>query len=68
MDWLVDPRGIFLEDEVTERHLFLRVYLHIVFINIAMKRSLDEAFLRVKVDDDLGGIVKSHEESILARR
>ena len=68
MDWLVDPRGVFFEDEITERHGFPPVCLHIVFINIAMKRSLDEAFLMVKVDDDLGGIVKSHEESILARR
>ena len=64
IDWLVDSKDISLEHEGTKRHGFIRLYFIIVLINVVMKFSHDVAGLRFKVDDDLGGIGITLEESI----
>ena len=38
--------------------------LYIMFITVALKSSLDVAGLRVKLDDNFGGVGIPHEESI----
>ena len=61
---MVGSREILLEHEVNNRHGFLRVYFHIIFINVTMKNCLDETEIRVEVNISFGGIGISHEETI----
>ena len=53
---MVDFRGIFFENEVTNRHRCLWVKFNIIFINVEMKISLDTPGIRVKGDNDFGVI------------
>ena len=62
---MVDYKGVFLENEGTNRHVLIGLKLYTIFINVSMNSSLDTTCIRFKVDNNFYGIGISQQESIL---
>ena len=56
-EWLLDPRYIVLDNEVTKGHGLIWVELDVLFINATKKVALHNSGLGIKADDDFGGVV-----------